>query len=261
MLRRVRFGTVTLFGRSNVGKSTFLNAVLGQDLAIVSPLPQTTRDPLLGVVHGDGYQLAFIDTPGLHQPKSELGRRMNAQAVEAMRSAEVVVFMTDIAHLAEDQPGHGPRWHAATKRRAGAQIADAPASHPRPQQDRHPTRQVPAACRSSRSYSQLRDVRGAGAGIGQAGRGHRPTSRRNRQARTRGTRRATPTMRSRIARRAISSPSSCVNGSCIPSAKSFLMRSPSASIGSTSAKPTRLSTQLFTSKNLDKNAILLGKGG
>jgi len=93
----MRFGTVTLFGRSNVGKSTFLNAVLEHDLSIVSPLPQTTRDALLGVVTRPDVQLAFVDTPGVHRPKTELGRRMNHAAVEAARTTDVVVFMTDAA--------------------------------------------------------------------------------------------------------------------------------------------------------------------
>src|SRR5690348_11334387 len=95
----MRFGTIAIVGRANVGKSTFLNAALGEPLAIVSPLPQTTRDTLLGVVNRDEAQLAFLDTPGLHRARSELGRRMNASAREAARSADLVVFMTDTEHL------------------------------------------------------------------------------------------------------------------------------------------------------------------
>ena len=79
-LESMRFGTIAIVGRANVGKSTFLNAALGEPLAIVSPLPQTTRDTLLGVVHRDEAQLAFLDTPWLHRARSELGRRMNASA-------------------------------------------------------------------------------------------------------------------------------------------------------------------------------------
>jgi GTP-binding protein Era len=95
----MRFGTIAIVGRANVGKSTFLNAALGEPLAIVSPLPQTTRDTLLGVVHRDDAQLAFLDTPGLHRARTELGRRMNASAKEAARVAEVLLFMTDTEHL------------------------------------------------------------------------------------------------------------------------------------------------------------------
>lgn len=92
----MRFGTVALVGRSNVGKSTILNALIGERLAIVSQRPQTTRDTLLGVLERGDAQIALLDTPGLHRPKSELGRRMNAAALEAARGADVVVFMTDI---------------------------------------------------------------------------------------------------------------------------------------------------------------------
>ena len=95
----MRFGTIAIVGRANVGKSTFLNAALGEPLAIVSPLPQTTRDTLLGVVHGEEAQLAFLDTPGLHREKNELGRRMNQSAREAVRAADVMLFVTDVSHL------------------------------------------------------------------------------------------------------------------------------------------------------------------
>lgn len=91
----MRFGTVTLIGRTNVGKSTFLNHALGEPLAITSPLPQTTRDALLGIaVHGDA-QIAFLDTPGVHKPRNELGKRMNAAAFDSLLSADLVVMMTD----------------------------------------------------------------------------------------------------------------------------------------------------------------------
>lgn len=91
----MRAGTIAIVGRSNVGKSTLLNQILGERLAIVSPLPQTTRDPLLGVVRREGAELAFLDTPGIHRPKTELGSRMNASAMSATESADVIVFVTD----------------------------------------------------------------------------------------------------------------------------------------------------------------------
>jgi GTP-binding protein Era len=103
----MRFGTVALFGRSNVGKSTFLNAVLEQDLAIVSSMPQTTRDALLGVATRKDAQLAFLDTPGVHRPKTELGRRMNHAAFETARTTDVVLFMTDAEHVARNRPKAG----------------------------------------------------------------------------------------------------------------------------------------------------------
>src|SRR6476620_2423971 len=95
----MRFGTVAILGRTNVGKSTFLNAALGEQLAIVSPRPQTTRDALLGVVHRPDAQIAFIDTPGLHRPHTELGRRMNATARGTAQSTDLVVVMMDVTAL------------------------------------------------------------------------------------------------------------------------------------------------------------------
>lgn len=91
----MRAGTIAIVGRSNVGKSTLLNQILGERLAIVSPLPQTTRDPLLGVLRREDAELAFLDTPGIHRPKTELGSRMNSSAMSATESADVVVFVTD----------------------------------------------------------------------------------------------------------------------------------------------------------------------
>lgn len=91
----MRAGTVAIVGRSNVGKSTFLNAVLGQPLAIVSSTAQTTRDALLGVVEHGAAQIAFYDTPGLHRPRSELGRRMNATALGAARATDALLFVTE----------------------------------------------------------------------------------------------------------------------------------------------------------------------
>jgi GTPase len=91
----MRAGTIAIVGRSNVGKSTLLNQILGERLAIVSPLPQTTRDPLLGVLRREDAELAFLDTPGIHKPKTELGSRMNASAMSATESADVIVFVAD----------------------------------------------------------------------------------------------------------------------------------------------------------------------
>lgn len=93
------YGTVALIGRSNVGKSTFLNAALGEPLAIVSPTTQTTRTSLLGIIHRPDTQIALVDTPGLHHPRTELGRRMNQAANEAMRVADLILFMTDVTTL------------------------------------------------------------------------------------------------------------------------------------------------------------------
>jgi GTPase len=99
----MRYGTIAIIGRTNVGKSTFLNSALGTPLAIVSAQPQTTRDSLLGVVNSGDAQLAFIDTPGLHRPKNELGRRMNQDAAESLRTADAALFVTDIFQIDADR--------------------------------------------------------------------------------------------------------------------------------------------------------------
>ena len=85
---------MALVGRPNVGKSTLLNALLGERIAIVSSHPQTTRDKILGVLTLGDAQFAFLDTPGLHKPRTKLGARMNHEARQAARDADVVVFVT-----------------------------------------------------------------------------------------------------------------------------------------------------------------------
>src|SRR6478735_11260458 len=108
----MRAGTIAIVGRSNVGKSTLLNQVLGERLAIVSPLPQTTRDALLGIVRRGDAELAFLDTPGIHRPKTELGSRMNSSALSAAESADVVVFVADASAGAKLVPKHTKRTDA-----------------------------------------------------------------------------------------------------------------------------------------------------
>ena len=99
-----RSGRVALIGRPNVGKSTLLNAALEQQLTIVSPTPQTTRDAILGVVRRGMAEIALMDTPGLHRARTELGRVMNATAREAARNADVVVFVIDVPKLTKPGP-------------------------------------------------------------------------------------------------------------------------------------------------------------
>ncbi len=89
-----RSGNVAIVGRPNVGKSTLLNAALGEPLAIVSPVPQTTRDRILGIVHRPGAEIALLDTPGIHKPHSRLGRTLNRTARLVAGEADAVVFVT-----------------------------------------------------------------------------------------------------------------------------------------------------------------------
>ncbi|CAN5382646.1 GTPase Era [soil metagenome] len=100
---RYRSGHVALVGRPNVGKSTLLNALLGERIAIVSHHPQTTRDRLLGVLTTETAQIAFLDTPGIHTAKNKLGVRMNREAADAMDGADLVAFVTDVGRSASGE--------------------------------------------------------------------------------------------------------------------------------------------------------------
>lgn len=92
---QMRSGFAAIAGPPNVGKSTFLNQVLGFKLAITSDKPQTTRHRLLGVYNGPGLQVAFLDTPGLHQAQGPLNRRMVQTALAALEEVEAVLFMVE----------------------------------------------------------------------------------------------------------------------------------------------------------------------
>jgi GTP-binding protein Era len=117
----MKFGTVAIIGRSNVGKSTLLNRLLGEKIAIVSDKPQTTRTRILGVVHVPEGQIAFLDTPGLHKPQHLLNRRMVRTAVEALEEADLLYVLMDATSL----PGPGD---LATV----AYVKEAIAKQPRP---------------------------------------------------------------------------------------------------------------------------------
>ncbi len=86
-------GFVTILGRPNVGKSTFLNKAIGCKVAIMSDKPQTTRNTILGVLTTDEAQIIFTDTPGIHKPQSALGRLLNEDAYNAARGCEAIIFM------------------------------------------------------------------------------------------------------------------------------------------------------------------------
>jgi GTP-binding protein Era len=90
-------GFVALIGRPNVGKSTLMNTLLGQKVAIVSPKPQTTRNRILGILTRHPFQIIFVDTPGIHRPRHQLGRYMVATAQSAIPDADVILFMVDVS--------------------------------------------------------------------------------------------------------------------------------------------------------------------
>ncbi|CAM3601824.1 GTPase Era [Corallococcus sp. ZKHCc1 1396] len=93
--KKTRAGFAALIGRPNVGKSTLLNALTGEKIAIVSPKPQTTRNRILGVVTRPEGQVAFLDTPGIHQAKGELNRYMVEAALSAAEEVDLVLFLIE----------------------------------------------------------------------------------------------------------------------------------------------------------------------
>lgn len=98
-----RCGYVAIVGRPNVGKSTLLNHILGQKLAITSRKPQTTRHTMLGIKTEDGVQAIYVDTPGLHKDNDKaLNRFMNKSAAQALRDVDVVLFVVDRTRWTEE---------------------------------------------------------------------------------------------------------------------------------------------------------------
>jgi GTPase len=104
-----RSGFVCILGRPNAGKSTLLNGLVGEKLAIVSPKPQTTRNRILGIVNlpkakgRDAAQIVLIDTPGVHKPDSTLGRKMMVEVREALEGCDVVLLLMDATRKIDQQ--------------------------------------------------------------------------------------------------------------------------------------------------------------
>jgi GTP-binding protein Era len=104
-----RSGFVSLVGRPNVGKSTLLNRILGHKVSIVSDKPQTTRHRIQGVLTRSDAQVVFVDTPGIHKPRTALGERLNMTAESTIGDVDVAVLVLDAT-----QPlGRGDRWVAS----------------------------------------------------------------------------------------------------------------------------------------------------
>ena len=101
-IRNFKSGYVSIIGAPNVGKSTLLNAILGQKLAIVTPKPQTTRNQIRGILTTDTHQIIFVDTPGLMNPKYRLQSEMVKTAYNALGDADVVLFVIDVTRRNPD---------------------------------------------------------------------------------------------------------------------------------------------------------------
>jgi len=91
----MKSGIVTILGRPNSGKSTLLNALIGQKISIVSPSPQTTRHRILGILTEPRGQAVFIDTPGVHRPEYRMNRRMQHSVTESLRDVDLLLLMVD----------------------------------------------------------------------------------------------------------------------------------------------------------------------
>ena len=101
--QQFRSAFVAIIGRPNVGKSTLVNALLGQKIAAVSPKPQTTRKRQLGILTTDDAQLVFVDTPGIHNPRHKLGTFLNQEAEEALEGVDVVLWLVEIQARPQDE--------------------------------------------------------------------------------------------------------------------------------------------------------------
>lgn len=99
-----RSGYVSIIGRPNVGKSTLLNSILGEKIAIVTSKPQTTRNKIIGIKTLSDAQIIFIDTPGIHRPRHKLGETMVRTAMEALNEVDVILFMVE-----PYEPGRGDK--------------------------------------------------------------------------------------------------------------------------------------------------------
>ena len=91
----MRTAFVSIIGRTNVGKSTLLNAILGEKISIISDKPQTTRSRIVGVYNAEDVQIAFLDTPGFHKPENKLGSKMIEVAEESMDDADLLLFVAE----------------------------------------------------------------------------------------------------------------------------------------------------------------------
>ena len=95
MNNEFKSGFVAIIGRPNVGKSTLLNALIGRKIAIMSDKPQTTRNEVMGILTREGFQMVFIDTPGVHKPKNSLGEFMMDAVRKNLKNVDVVLYMVD----------------------------------------------------------------------------------------------------------------------------------------------------------------------
>ncbi len=118
MDNKFKSGFVTVIGRPNVGKSTLINRLIGEKISIISDKPQTTRNSIRCIYTTEGYQIVFVDTPGIHKPKHMLGERMVRSAIESLKGVDVIVVMFDCS----SEIGPGDKYIAETAYNAGSPV-------------------------------------------------------------------------------------------------------------------------------------------
>lgn len=105
-MSEIKTGFVAIIARPNVGKSTLLNRLVGQKIAITTPVAQTTRKNIKGIYSDDDSQIIFIDTPGIHKPLNKLGEALSEQSKSVLDDVDLILFLVD----AQDEAGRGDKW-------------------------------------------------------------------------------------------------------------------------------------------------------
>ena len=105
-MNNYKSGFVTLLGRPNVGKSTLINQLIGKKITITSPIAQTTRNKLRGILTTDATQIIFIDTPGVHKPHHLLGEKLVKNAKSAIKGVDLILLIFDCCY----KPGKGDEY-------------------------------------------------------------------------------------------------------------------------------------------------------
>ena len=151
----MKSGFVAILGRPNAGKSTLLNALIGEKVAIVTPKPQTTRNRIAGVVEvparkkvHPAAQIVFVDTPGVHKPSSQLDRRMLQEVHEALETRDVVLVLVDASRRVQLDPSAAS--DAVTEATVDSQVSDASAGAP--MESTAPQKQKTAAWASEEEF-------------------------------------------------------------------------------------------------------------
>lgn len=115
IMEEFKSGFVSIIGRTNVGKSTLINALVGEKVAIMANKPQTTRTAIRAIVNRKHSQIIFIDTPGIHKPKTKLGNTMIETAFGSVKDVEVVVFLIEATSI---EIGKGDRYYFKQNKRS-----------------------------------------------------------------------------------------------------------------------------------------------